>query len=148
MSTPTQSALSALYAEAKSEIGVTNSKASLLLAFVGAVMAGAFTVAQDLPLDVPAYVTGGFGLLLLAVAAGLLLRAVRPNLGGGGGFPLWATLTPQQLLALAEERDLAAEVVALSQIAVAKFVCLRRAVDLTCMGGALLVLTLVTLLER
>lgn len=143
-----QTALAALYAEAKAEIGVTNSKASLLLAFVGAVMAGAFSLAQDLPLDVPACVTGGTGLLLLVAAAGLLLRAVRPNLGGGGGFPLWATLTPQQLLTLAEERDLAAEVVVLSRIAVAKHLCLRRAVDLTCAGGASLVLTLVSLLER
>ncbi|MFD6697455.1 Pycsar system effector family protein, partial [Micromonospora aurantiaca (nom. illeg.)] len=73
----------------------------------------------------------------------LLLRSVRPNLNGGHGFPLWATLTPQQLTAAAETRDLAADVVGLSRLAVAKFTCLRLAVDLTCAGGVLLVLAAV-----
>src|SRR5206468_5711170 len=113
----------------------------LLLAFVGAVGAGAWTVARDLPMNLPAYAVGEIGLAFLIIAAGLLLRSVRPNLGGGHGFPLWATLTPQQLTESAEARDLAADVVSLSRLAVAKFTCLRRAVDLTYAGGALLILS-------
>ncbi|MFI2661078.1 Pycsar system effector family protein, partial [Streptomyces rimosus] len=71
---------------------------------------------------------------------------VRPNLGGGRGFILWATLTPQQLVATTETRDLAADIVGLARIAVAKFVLLRRAVDLVLAAGAfLLVAALIVL---
>jgi hypothetical protein len=140
VSTPTET-LTAQHAEVKAEIARTDNKTALLLAFVGAVGAGAWTVAQDLPMNLPAYVTGELGLSFLIVAAGLLLRSVRPNLGGGHGFPLWATLTPQQLTARAEARDLAADIVGLSRLAVAKFTCLRRAVDLTYAGGSLLILS-------
>jgi len=42
-------------------------------------------------------------------------------------------------VAAAEARDLAADIAGLSKLAVAKFTCLRRAVDLTCTGGALLI---------
>lgn len=134
------STLTAAHAEVKAEIARTDAKTALLLAFVGAVLAGAWTLARDLPLTTPAYVTGGTGLALLVAAAGLLLRSVRPNLGGGRGFPLWATLSPEELPA-ATARDLAADVVGLSRLAVAKFTCLRRAVDLTTAGGFLLVVT-------
>lgn len=129
------------HAEVKAEIARTDTKTGLLLAFVGAVAAGAWTLARDLPMNVGSYVVGGTGLALLVAAAGLLLRSVRPNLGGGHGFPLWATLTPQQLTATTEARDLAADIVGLSRLAVTKFTCLRRAVDLTCAGGVLLVLS-------
>ncbi|GAA3242551.1 hypothetical protein GCM10010260_83910 [Streptomyces filipinensis] len=134
MSTP----MTAAHAEVKAEIARTDAKTGLLLAFVGAVMAGAWTLARDLPLNLPAYIAGGSGLALLVAAAGLLLRSVRPNLGGGHGFPLWATLTPEDLPA-ATARDLAVDVVGLSRLAVAKFTTLRRAVDLTCAGGILLI---------
>lgn len=139
MSTPTDN-LTAQHAEVKAEIARTDTKTGLLLAFVGAVFAGAWTVARDLPLNLPAYVVGEIGLAFLIVAAGLMLRSVRPNLGGGHGFPLWATLTPQQIVAAAEARDLAADIGGLSRLAVAKFTCLRRAVDLTLAGGVLLIL--------
>lgn len=141
MSTPTTDNLTAQHAEVKAEISRTDTKTALLLAFVGAMLAGAWTIARDLPPNLPAYLTGGCGLLLLVAAAGLLLRAVRPNLGGSHGFPLWATLTPQQIAATAEARDVAADIAGLSRLAVAKFTCLRRAVDLTCAGGALLILS-------
>lgn len=140
MSTPTEN-LTAQHAEVKAEIARTDNKTALLLAFVGAVLAGAWTVARDLPLNVTAYVVGELGLSFLIVAAGLLLRSVRPNLNGGHGFPLWATLTPQQIAAAAEAPDLAADIAGLSRLAVAKFTCLRRAVDLTCTGGVLLILS-------
>jgi hypothetical protein len=139
----TEQNLTVQHAEVKAEIARTDTKTALLLAFVGAVGAGTWTVARDLPLNLPAYVVGELGLAFLIVAAGLLLRSVRPNLSGGHGFPLWATLTPQQLTEAAAAVDLAADVVGLSRLAVAKFTCLRRAVDLTCAGGALLILSVV-----
>lgn len=131
--------LRAAHAEVKAEIARTDSKTALLLAFVGAVLAGTWSVARDLPLNLPAIVVGGVGLALLATAAGLLLRSVRPNLSGRHGFPLWATLTAEELTA-AVGGDLAADIAGLSRLAVRKFTCLRRAVDLTQAGGALLIL--------
>ncbi|MGW2708288.1 Pycsar system effector family protein [Streptomyces sp. NPDC001356] len=131
--------LVAALAEVKAEIARTDGKTSLLLAFVGAVLAGAWTVGHDLPLAWPARIVGGAGMAVLLAAAGLLLRSVRPNLRGRHGFPLWATLTAQEI-ADTVSRDLAADIAGLSRLAVAKFTCLRRAVDLTLAGGALLVL--------
>ncbi|MQL64432.1 integral membrane plasmid transfer protein [Streptomyces vinaceus] len=131
--------LIAAHAEVKAEIARTDTKTALLLAFVGAVLAGSWSVARDLPLNVSAIVAGGIGLALLVGAAGLLLRSVRPNLGGKHGFPLWATLTAEQIGA-AVTSDLAADIAGLSRLAVAKFTRLRRAVDLTMTGGALLIL--------
>ncbi|MCW1094569.1 DUF5706 domain-containing protein [Streptomyces sp. RS2] len=131
--------LIAAHVEVKAEITRTDTKTALLLAFVGAVLAGAWTVARDLPLTVPVAVVGSLGLALLVGAAGLLLRSVRPNLSGRHGFPLWATLTAEEIGA-AVARDLAADIAGLSRLAVAKFTCLRRAVDLTLTGGALLIL--------
>jgi len=138
MSTATQN-LTVAHAEVKAEIARTDTKTGLLLAFVGAVLAGAWTIARDLPLSVPAYVAGGLGMTLLIGAAGLLLRSVRPNLRGGHGFPLWATLTAEQITATLAT-DQAADIANLSRIALAKFTGLRRAVDLTMTGGALLIL--------
>ncbi|MFE3658357.1 Pycsar system effector family protein [Streptomyces sp. NPDC059165] len=129
----------AAHAEVKAEITRTDTKTALLLAFVGAVLAGTWSLARDLPLNRPAIVAGGISLGLLVAAAGLLLRSVRPNLGGRHGFPLWATLTADEIGA-AVARDLAADIAGLSRLAVAKFTCLRRAVDLTMTGGALLIL--------
>ncbi|MFF5006968.1 Pycsar system effector family protein [Streptomyces phaeochromogenes] len=137
MNTP--QTLAAAHAEVKAEIARTDTKTGLLLAFVGAVLAGSWTVAKDLPLTLPAYVVGGLGMGVLVAAAGLLLRSVRPNLRGGHGFPLWATLTAEQIAATLSE-DLSADVANLSRIALAKFTGLRRAVDLTCAGGMLLIL--------
>ncbi|MFJ2301480.1 Pycsar system effector family protein [Streptomyces sp. NPDC087787] len=135
--------LSAAHAEVKAEIARTDSKTGLLLAFVGAVLAGAWTVARDLPLTLSAAIVGGGGLAVLVAAAGMLLRSVRPNLGNRRerfGFPLWATLTPDEITTTVNDGDLAADVAGLSRLAVAKFTCLRRAVDLTYTGGALLIL--------
>ncbi|MFE4417002.1 Pycsar system effector family protein [Streptomyces sp. NPDC056817] len=132
--------LTAAHAEVKAEIVRTDSKTGLLLAFVGAVLAGAWTVARDLPLTLSAAIVGGGGMAVLVAAAGMLLRSVRPSLGGRHGFPLWATLTPDEITTTVNGGDLAADVAGLSRLAVAKFTCLRRAVDLTYTGGALLIL--------
>lgn len=138
MSATTRS-LTTAHAEVKAEIARTDTKTGLLLAFVGAVLAGTWTVARDLPLTVPAAVVGVLGMALMVAAAGLLLRSTRPNLRGRHGFPLWATLTAEEITA-AISTDLAADIAGLSRLAVAKFTCLRRAVDLTLTGGALLIL--------
>ncbi|MGI5195559.1 Pycsar system effector family protein [Streptomyces sp. CA-288835] len=134
--------LTAAHAEVKAEIARTDTKTGLLLAFVGAVLAGAWTIARDLPMNLPACVVGGLGMAVLVAAAGLLLRSTRPNLRGRHGFPLWATLTADEI-SDAVSRDLAADIAGLSRLTVAKFTCLRRAVDLTCAGGALLILSVV-----
>ncbi|WP_433341217.1 Pycsar system effector family protein [Streptomyces sp. CA-253872] len=138
MSTP-DAFVKAAHAEVKAEIARTDTKTGLLLAFLGAVLAGSWSLAKDAPLTVPAWVAGGLGTALLLGAAGLLLRSVRPNLGGRHGFPLWATLTAEEITT-AVRGDLAAGVAVLSRLAVVKYTDLRRAVDLTGAGCALLVL--------
>ncbi|MEU1791472.1 Pycsar system effector family protein [Streptomyces sparsogenes] len=137
--------LAAAHAEVKAEIARTDNKTGLLLAFIGALLAGVWTVAGDVHLPVASYVVGGMGVALLVAAATVLLRAVRPNLGGSNpmGFPLWATLTAEQIRAERAEDQRAAEIAKLSRIAVAKFANLRRAVDLTCAAGALLIVAAV-----
>ncbi|MFJ5995998.1 Pycsar system effector family protein [Streptomyces sp. NPDC092370] len=134
----TARSLTAAHAEVKAEITRTDTKTGLLLAFVGAVLAGAWSVARDLPMNLPAYLVGGAGIALLVAAAGMLLRSTRPNLRGRHGFPLWATLTAEEITD-AVATDLAADIAGLSRLAVAKFTILRRAVDLTLTGGGLLI---------
>ncbi|MBV2358113.1 integral membrane plasmid transfer protein [Streptomyces sp. J2-1] len=128
----------AAHAEVKAEIARTDNKTGLLLAFVGAVLAGGWSVGHGLTLTWPARIIGGTGMAVLLVAAGLLLWAVRPNLSGRHGFPLWATLTAEEITTVVAG-DLAADVAGLSRLAVKKFTALRRAVDLTLAGGALLI---------
>jgi hypothetical protein len=137
--------LTAAHAEVKAEIARTDTKTGLLLAFIGALLAGVWTVAKDARLPAAAYVVGGAGVVLLVAAAGLLLRAVRPNLSGAAvaGFPLWATLTAEEIRTrLAEDRR-GQDIANLSRIAVAKFTGLRHAIDLTRAAGALLIVAAV-----
>ncbi|MYY83396.1 MULTISPECIES: Pycsar system effector family protein [unclassified Streptomyces] len=132
--------LSAAHAKVKAEIARTDTKTSLLLAFVGALLAGTWTVAKDTALTVPTCTVGGLGMALLLAAAGLLLSSVRPNLSGRHGFPLWATLSAEEITAELAEDQRARDIAGLAHIAVRRFTALRRAVDLTRAGGALLVL--------
>ncbi|MFI5658027.1 Pycsar system effector family protein [Streptomyces sp. NPDC051684] len=137
--------LSAAHAEVKAEITRTDSKASLLLAFIGAVLAGVWSAGKDAPVTAYALVPGLAGVAVLVGAAALLLSSVRPNLSGRHGFPLWATLTPEQIRE-AVATDIAADIAGLSRIAVVKFTALRRAIDLTRIGGMLLIVaTVITL---
>ncbi|MFI1867374.1 Pycsar system effector family protein [Streptomyces jumonjinensis] len=133
--------LSSAHAEVRAEIPRTDTKVALLLAFIGGVLAGVGALAKDVIPHLPAAaaVVGGAGVGLLIGAAGLLLRAVRPNLGGGGGFPHWARLTPSEISAELEQDRRAQDISALSRIAVAKYLRLRWAVDLVCVGGVLLI---------
>ncbi|MFI0769641.1 Pycsar system effector family protein [Streptomyces sp. NPDC021218] len=132
--------LATAHAEVKAEIARTDGKASLLLAFVGAVLAGVWTVASDAHLPTPVYVVGGMGVLLLVTAAALLLRVVRPNMSGAvAGFPLWARLTGDEIRALLAEDRRGEDIANLSRIALIKFAALQRAIDVTRAAGALLV---------
>ncbi|MCQ6245256.1 Pycsar system effector family protein [Streptomyces malaysiensis] len=134
------SSLAAAHAEVKAEIARTDGKASLLLAFIGAVLAGVWTVASDAHLPTPVYVVGGVGVLLLVTAAALLLRVVRPNMTGAvAGFPLWARLTADEIRALLAEDRRGEDIANLSRIALVKFAALQRAIDVTRAAGALLV---------
>ncbi|MFJ9027309.1 Pycsar system effector family protein [Streptomyces sp. NPDC102274] len=137
--------LTAAHAEVKAEIARTDSKTGLLLAFIGALLAGVWTVAKDASLPAAALMVGGMGVALLVAAAGLLLRAVRPNLGGARpvGFPRWATLTADQIRTELDEDKRAQHIATLARIAVGKFKALRRAVDLTCAAGVLLIVAVV-----
>ncbi|WP_405740477.1 DUF5706 domain-containing protein [Streptomyces sp. NBC_01525] len=140
-------ALAAAHAEVKAELARTDTKASLLLAFNGALTAGVWTVATRLHLNLPAMAVGIGGAAALLTSCAVLLSTTRPNLGGRhrspSGFPLWATLTPDTLLTAVAEEHRAAHVVALSKIAVAKFARLQRAIDLTRGAGAAFVLAAV-----
>ncbi|WP_327156895.1 Pycsar system effector family protein [Streptomyces tubercidicus] len=136
-------ALTAAHAEVKAELARTDTKAGLLLAFTGAMLAGAWTVATSVHLPPAAMAFGAAGVAVLLAAATYLLRTVRPNLGGPQGFPKWATLTPDEIRDALSEDDRPAHIAALSRIAVAKFARLQWAIDLTCVAGALLVVAAV-----
>jgi pycsar effector protein len=128
-------------ASVSSEIARTDGKASLLLAFNGAVLAGLASVAdKDLP---PAAKTfGALAALALAAAAVLLLLVVRPRLRGDdkASFPYWARLDEDQIRAGMDGDNRAAHIKVLSTLAVRKFTHLQRAVDLSLAALALLTL--------
>jgi hypothetical protein len=127
--------LAAAHAEVKNEIARTDNKASLLLAFNGALLAGAWTVATGIHLPPISLIIGGAGGVALVVAAAVLLSTVRPRFGRHG-FPLWATLTPDEIRAHLAQDRLAEAIGGLSRLAVAKFSRLRWAIDLTRVAGA------------
>lgn len=112
------------------EIGRTDSKASLLLAFVGAVLAGLASLADN---DLPtvARVLGGGAVAAFGAAVVLLLLVVRPRLGGGdrASFPYWATCTTGEVRASLLEEWRAERIGVLSRIAMRKMRLLQRAVD-------------------
>jgi hypothetical protein len=124
------------------ELGRTDGKASLLLAFDGAALAGLASIA-DQPLPLATQIFGGAAALALAAAAVLLLLVVRPRLTGVGGpargtFPQWAAMDEDEIHAAMQDDTRAARVRTLSVIAVAKFERLALAVDITLAGVALL----------
>ncbi|MDJ1645173.1 Pycsar system effector family protein [Streptomyces pakalii] len=123
------------------EIGRTDGKASLLLAFNGAVLAGLATVAdKDLPTLTK--VTGALAVLALGTAAVLLLLVVRPRIRAqdSGSFSQWARLDEDEIRSRMTEDTRATRVRVLSTLAVRKFLLLRRAVDCTLTALALLAL--------
>ncbi|MFK0182144.1 Pycsar system effector family protein [Streptomyces xanthochromogenes] len=133
-------------ASVASEIARTDSKASLLLAFNGAVLAGLASVAdKDLP-AVPK-VIGALAALALGVAAVLLLLVVRPRLRADdrASFPHWAKLDEDDIRSCMEGDTRATRIRVLSTLAVRKYVHLRRAVDLSLAALALLALAAASL---
>ncbi|WPO76283.1 Pycsar system effector family protein [Streptomyces sp. KN37] len=133
----------------EAKLSRTDNKASLLLAFIGAVLAGLASVA-DKELPLPAQIAGGAAGLALATAAVLLLLVVRPNLGGKGrvireGFPLWAQLSEEDLLRAMRQDTRLGRVKALSVISVTKFERVTYAVDFVLAALALLALAAVSL---
>ncbi|WP_340559988.1 integral membrane plasmid transfer protein [Streptomyces sp. GSL17-111] len=113
-----------------------DTKASLLLALDGALLAVVAGAAKEVPGDVAVRVTGGCAVAVLAVAAVLLLRAVRPR--------NTAQLTTDHLLATAHDpvRQLA-RLDRLTRTARRKYALIGWAVDCVLVGGALLALATV-----
>ncbi|WP_405877981.1 Pycsar system effector family protein [Streptomyces sp. NBC_00005] len=125
----------------EAEIARTDGKASLLLAFDGAVLAGLAAVV-DHPLPAVTQAFGAAAVLALAAAAVLLLLVVRPRLGGNdrASFPYWAGLDDDAIRASMQGDTRAARIRVLSGLAVGKFSQLRRAVDMSLAALALLLL--------
>ncbi|MEE1943050.1 Pycsar system effector family protein [Streptomyces sp. TRM 70361] len=133
--------LDAACASVAGQIARTDGKASLLLAFDGAVLAGLASLA-DTGLPTAAKVFGALAVVALGAAAVLLLLVVRPRLDGTdrASFPHWAQLDEDGIRACMDGDTRPAQVQVLSTIAMAKFIRLRRAVDCSLAALALLAL--------
>ncbi|WP_328760606.1 Pycsar system effector family protein [Streptomyces sp. NBC_00271] len=133
--------LDASLATVAGEIARTDGKASLLLAFNGAALAGLASVV-DRRLPIVTQACGAAAVLALAAAAVLLLLVVRPRLHGDdrASFPYWARLDDTAIRACMQGDTRAARIRVLSRIAVSKFRQLRRAVDLSLAALVLLLL--------
>ncbi|MCX5434790.1 DUF5706 domain-containing protein (plasmid) [Streptomyces sp. NBC_00257] len=134
-------------ADTATELARIDGKASLLLAFDGAVLAGLATLA-DKPLPLPTQIAGSAAILALTTAAVLLLLVVRPNIGGRGrvireGFPHWARLSEDELVTAMREDTRAIRIKSLSALTVGKFNRLALAVDAILAALALLLVAAV-----
>ncbi|MGY3341034.1 hypothetical protein ACVW0K_007227 [Streptomyces filamentosus] len=138
--------LDAACATLAAELGRTDAKASLLLAFDGFV-AGALLTAADKNLPTGVKVLGGTAVLALAAAAVLMLLVVRPRLRGDdrASFPHWARLDEAAIRTGMSGDTRPAQIKALSCLAVRKFRLLRHAVDLVLVALALLLAAAVAL---
>ncbi|MFE2473141.1 Pycsar system effector family protein [Streptomyces mirabilis] len=135
----TDTNLDTALATVANELARTDGKASLLLAFNGAVLAGLASVADhQLPTAAKAFAAAA--VLALATAAVLLLLVVRPRLHGRdrASFPYWARLDEDEIRACLQGDTRAARLRVLSAIAIGKFRQLRHAVDLSLAALALL----------
>ncbi|MCX4429236.1 Pycsar system effector family protein [Streptomyces mirabilis] len=139
--TDTDKTLDASLARVAGEIARTDGKASLLLAFNGAALAGLASVV-DRRLPIVTQACGAAAVLALAAAAVLLLLVVRPRLRGDdrASFPYWARLDDTAIRACMQGDTRAARIRVLSRIAVSKFRQLRCAVDLSLAALVLLLL--------
>ncbi|MEV6750100.1 Pycsar system effector family protein [Streptomyces sp. NPDC051080] len=128
-------------ASVTAEIARTDTKASLLLAFTGAVLAGIGSLA-DKELPPSARVLGALAVLALGTTAVLLLLVVMPRLGGNdrASFPYWAQLDDDEIRACMEEDTRAARIRVLSGFVVRKCGYLRHAVRLILAALTLLAL--------
>ncbi|WP_326598083.1 Pycsar system effector family protein [Streptomyces sp. NBC_01803] len=135
-------ALSEALAEVQSQIARTDTKASVLLAAIGATLAVVGTVGSAVTLPVAGAIAAGSGAALLVAAAAVLLAVIRPQLrtNAPGTLPHWALLTPEEFRTEVACDRRAEAVPALARIAVNKYQRLQRAVDLTRAAGILLAL--------
>ncbi|MFF7566606.1 Pycsar system effector family protein [Streptomyces pseudovenezuelae] len=129
------------------EVARTDGKASMLLAFNGAVLAGLASIA-DTGLPSVAKAFGAAAVLALAAAAVLLLLVVRPRLGGTdqASFPYWARLDEAAIHASMRGDSRPARIRVLSAIAMRKYSLLRHAIDLSLAALALLVVAAASVL--
>ncbi|MFJ9729265.1 Pycsar system effector family protein [Streptomyces sp. NPDC101209] len=144
-STTVDTNLDAAVTTLASEIGRTDGKASLLLAFNGAVLAGLASLTGH-PLPAVTKVFGAAAVLALGAAAVLLLLVVRPRLHGRdrASFPYWARLDEDEIRAGMHGDTRAARIRVLSQIALTKYRTLRHAVDLSLTALVILLLAAIT----
>ncbi|MFJ6606648.1 integral membrane plasmid transfer protein [Streptomyces lydicus] len=133
-------ALTAAHAEVKAELARTDTKASLLLAFTGAMLAGAWTVATSVHLPPAAMASGPRGWRCCwprpRICCG---RSARTSAAPARRASPSGRRSPDEIRDALSEDDRPAHIAALSRIAVAKFNRLQRAIDLTSVAGALLV---------
>jgi hypothetical protein len=136
-------------ASVANEIGRTDNKASLLLAFNGAVIAG-LAATINTPLPPLTRTAGALAALTLAASAVLLLQVVRPRLAyrSRTGFLHWARCTPADIRAEIGTDHRAEHLQVLSVIALRKFRGLRHAVDLSLFSVVLLVIAVLAPLLR
>ncbi|MFP8887812.1 Pycsar system effector family protein [Streptomyces mangrovi] len=125
----------------ENQLARCDTKASLLLALTGALLAGTLSAAPDLHPPTGARITGALGLAALAAATVLLLRAVRPHTFDSdcGSWPHWARLTPDQIRhQLVTEDRRPDQIHVLSALAARKYTRIRWAVDCILTGLTLL----------
>lgn len=134
--------LDAALARVEHEITRTDNKASLLLAFTGAAVAGIISAAAAAHLNLATKLIGAAAGALLLLAADTLLCVVRPNLSGKdrSSFPHWATCTQDEIRQSLDTDTRPAQIQVLSPIATVKFRRLRSACDL--LRGAVALLAL------
>ncbi len=117
-----------------------DTKASLLIAVAGGILALVATIAHNADLGRYARLPGALGLAALAASILILLISIRPALGGraGEGWELWSSLDRDALLIHMGADRKPERVVFLSRIVHRKFRQLRLAVDLLILGLLLL----------
>ncbi|MFI5819444.1 Pycsar system effector family protein [Streptomyces rishiriensis] len=117
-----------------------DTKASLLIAVEGGILALVAAIAHTADLRWYVSLPGALGLASLAVSIVILLFSVRPALGGhtGEGWELWSRLDRDNLLIHMRADRRPDRVLFLSRMIHRKFRQLRLAVDLLIVGILLL----------
>ncbi|WP_220729504.1 Pycsar system effector family protein [Streptomyces radicis] len=139
-------ALGEAFGEVQGQIARTDTKASILLAVIGASLAVLGSAGSAVTLPLVGGIAAGLGTALLVAAAGLLLAVIRPRLlpAAPGTLTHWATLDAEAFRAEVVVDHRAAAVPALARMAVAKYRALQRAIDCIRAGGALLAIAALT----
>ncbi|WP_189985966.1 Pycsar system effector family protein [Streptomyces capoamus] len=117
-----------------------DTKASLLIAVDGGVLALVAAITHSEDLDWNVRLSGILGLIALAASILILLLSIRPSLGGhaGEGWELWSELDRDNLMVHMRTDRTPERVLFLSRIVRRKFPQLRLAVDFLIAGLLLL----------